>query len=115
MSIQQDPGDEALKQALGEWKISSTLPPRFADGVWNRIAAGESCKSARRPGWAGVFSALLAGWFSRPALAVVYLAALVASGSLIGFWQGNARSARVSLEMGTKYVQMVDPYQMPHH
>ena len=34
--------DPALHSALGEWQVRETLPPRFTEQVWQRIAREEA-------------------------------------------------------------------------
>ena len=93
---------------LREWEIKETLPPRFQERVWERIAREE----ARRVEsvWVLVqkrFAQLLA----RPALAGSYLAVLLLAGLLAGYWQARAEQARTLEQLGARYVQMLDPYQ----
>jgi len=103
--------DNALSQVLREWKTDAPLPPRFHEQVWQRIASEEI--PAISP------MQFLRNWFAqlalRPAFATVYATLLLLIGLTAGWWQGRANSERVSESLGSRYVQMVDPYQMPRH
>jgi hypothetical protein len=112
MKPEQHPDDRgALRHVLNEWKVESSLPPRFGDRVWERIGAAEG--AATDP--AAALWAWVAGIFRRPLPASAYLGVLLVAGSTLGFWQGHVRSERSAAELGTRYVQMLDPYQMPRH
>ena len=96
-----------LHQALSVWRVREALPPRFGERVWQRIAREE----AERP------QGLWAQWMermsvamSRPALAVGYVTVLLVAGLLAGYWQARADNARVSNELGARYVQMITPH-----
>lgn len=106
----KSPEDERLSELLAEWKVEASLPPRFQEQVWNRIAKGEAAKPVSA--WI-----VLSGWientFTRPAMAVSYLAILLFAGLGAGFWQAHGKTARGDTEWRARYVQMVDPYQMP--
>jgi len=102
----------ALSKLLREWKVESSLPPRFEDRVWQRIAREES------PALAG-FWTQLAHWIgsalARPSLAAGYVALLLAAGLLAGYCQARAEKAHALETLSSRYVQMVDPYQVPRH
>ena len=102
----------ALRKLLLDWTIEPTLlPPRFNERVWRRIA--ESGQYAAPP-WT-----FLRNWiqetFARPAAAVGYVTVLLLAGLIAGSWQAHVISDRASMTLGLRYVQMVDPYQMPQH
>ena len=102
--------DARLSTLLRECKIVATLPPRFQEGVWRRIARHEeqpSALSSLRTGFARWINTML----PRPALAVSYVAALLVIGVSVGWAQARQEKARVSDEMSLRYVQSVDPYQ----
>ena len=105
-----DESDAALSRVLGEWKVKTPLPPRFQESVWHRIQRGE----ARAPGWSLLFSRLTAA-IARPTVATSYLAVLLLTGLLGGYWQARAANAHAEAQLSARYVQLVDPYQMPHH
>jgi hypothetical protein len=100
--------DRRLRKALREWEVRESLPPRFGDQVWQRIAREETRTAAGR--WSGFL-----GWFSealaRPSLAVSYVAVLLIAGVLAGYWQARSATERASEGLGGRYVQMMDPYR----
>jgi len=102
--------DEQLSAALREWKVDAPPPPSFQERVWQRIAAGE--KPVAPPFWSE-----LTGWleavFSRPALAVSYMAILLAIGVTTGLLRVEDKRSAAESEWRTRYVQSVDPYLMP--
>jgi hypothetical protein len=106
-----DENDRQLQSLLRDWKIEASLPPRFDERVWRRIASEE--KPAMNPllalkTWLGQFAL-------KPAFALSYATILVLFGLVGGLLQAEAKSHRASEELSTRYVQMVDPYQMPRH
>lgn len=104
------PIPDPLDQKLKSWKVSTSLPLRFQENVWNRIAALDKSPavSFRR-----ALEERLARAFLRPAFASAYLALLLATGLGTGFWQARAKTAQVDKALAAKYVQAVDPYQTP--
>jgi hypothetical protein len=101
--------DEALSQLLRTWQPDAPLPPRFQEGVWNRIARVE----APRPNLWRLVVVWLEKTISRPAMAASYVAILLVAGLGAGYWQGEGKSAKTTSELRSRYVQAVDPYQMP--
>ena len=104
----QDPLDRALQQ----WQVDTTLPLRFGEEVWRRIAETEVRRASSL--WRDFFQAVEAA-FCRPALAIFYVAILLLAGLGIGFTQAREESARMDAALGARYVQSVDPYQTPRH
>jgi hypothetical protein len=103
--------DPALRKVLREWEVKDTLPPRFREQVWQRIARREA--SSSESAWV-LISNWFGGLFARPSLAVGYVTVLLAAGLLAGYLHARADTTRVSEELGARYVQMLDPYQGPH-
>jgi anti-sigma factor RsiW len=101
--------DEALRQALHQWKVDASLPPRFREEVWRRIERRE----AQAPAWTALFSRLNTA-LARPSLAVSYVTVLLLAGLLAGYWQVRVTKARLDEALSSRYVQMVDPFQSPH-
>ncbi len=98
-----------LHQVLNEWQVSESLPPRFREQVWHRIARAESPKAE------GLWKQLLervAGAFLRPSLAVSYVAVLLLAGLLAGYWHARLDNAQVTEQLGARYIQMMAPYQV---
>ena len=102
--------DEALGKVLKEWRTDASLPPRFQEGVWRRIARVQA--PAAPPVWA-----VIAHWIGtvlqRPALAASYVATLLAIGVTVGWAQGHQETARVKDELSQRYVRVLDPYLAP--
>lgn len=103
--------DSQISQLLHEWKIESTLPPRFSEQVWRRIASEENAATGFLQGLRLSLSRLV----SRPTVAFSYLVVLLLIGSAAGLWQAQAKSQRAEETLSVRYVQMLDPYQMPRH
>ena len=103
--------DESLNKLLRTWKVEAQLPPRFQDAVWNRIAATER-KAETHSAWQG-FTTWIETAFSTPALAISYVAFLLFAGIGTGYWHAAGRAAQTSSELRVRYIQSVDPYQMP--
>jgi hypothetical protein len=103
------PDDRQFDQLLHEWKVGSTLPPRFDEQVWRRIAAEET--PASNP------ANLLGNWITRlvtrTSFAFSYATILLLAGLLAGLWQARETSHRTSETLSARYVQMIDPYQTP--
>jgi hypothetical protein len=108
----QTQADASLDRTLRQWQVDATLPPRFNERVWQRIAREEAQTPATL--WAQLTS-----WVSqalaRPSLAVAYLALLMLSGLLAGYWHARHDNAQAAEELSTRYVRLIDPYQMPRH
>ena len=80
-----NPDDAKLTSLLRAARVTPTLPPRFQEEVWRRIAGTEAGRADTDPSWLEV---LIAGWL-RPRLAFAAVAALVVAGALLGMQQGN--------------------------
>jgi hypothetical protein len=48
---------------------------------------------------------------ARPSMAVGYVALLLFTGLLAGYWQARAEQSHTLEDLGARYVQMMDPYQ----
>lgn len=96
-----------LDRALQEWRVTTPLPPRFQEQVWQRIerAAAPSLSLAD----------VVRGWFitafARPAFAFAYVSALLVTGLVLGFVQASHKSATWDRQLEARYVQSIDPYQ----
>ena len=104
--------DEPLRQLLREWVVDITLPPRFQEQVWRRIAHSEA---EAKPSLRQAFTHWLETTFNRPALAVSYVAVLLIAGLTTGYVQAQDKSARAESQWRSLYVQSVDPYQAPRN
>src|ERR1043166_6724370 len=100
--------DPTLRKVLRQWEVIEPLPPWFREQVWQRIARREA-SPAESP-WL-----LLANWlgqlFARPSLVVSYVTVLLAAGLMAGYLHARADTTRMSEQLGTRYVQMLDPHQ----
>ena len=104
--------DGALRSVLRQWEINEPLPPRFREQVWHRIARREA--QAPATPWAQLAN-WIGGLVARPSLAVSYITLLLLTGLFAGYWHARVDTARASHELGNRYVQMLNPYQAPHH
>jgi hypothetical protein len=102
--------DRSLGGVLGQWKVDATLPPRFQENVWRRIAQQEA-KVSPRPS----FITWLEAAFKRPALVTSYVTVLLFIGLTTGYLRGHDQTMREQSQERTLYVQSVDPYQVPRH
>jgi hypothetical protein len=102
--------DDPLKKALGEWHVTTPLPPRFQERVWQRIESAGRMPST----WDGV-RAWLDIAFAKPAFAISYVAVLAVVGLSVGFKQAEAKASHMESQLSAQYVQSVDPYQKPRN
>ena len=111
MKSEQPPqNDEPVGKLLHEWKVTTPLPPRFAEGVWRRIDRADTAVNLSL--W-DAFQHWLSTALPRPAFALAYVTMLLLTGIAAGYWQARGESSRLSGELSTRYVQSVDPYQKP--
>ena len=105
---------EPLRKVLREWRVTEPLPPRFQEGVWRKIHQAEA---SQRPVPTTTLWSMGMAWLvaalPRPALAVAYLSVLLVAGMAGGYWRARQTTAHLGDELGTRYVQSVDPYQKP--
>jgi len=105
---------EPLRKVMREWRVTEPLPPRFQEGVWRKIQQAESSGTpATTTTLWSVCKAWLAAALPRPAVAVAYLSVLLVAGMTAGYWQARQTTAHLDDELGSRYVQSVDPYQKP--
>ena len=102
--------DDSLNKALQSWKIKTTLPPRFQEQVWQRIAVAES---KVKPAWWQTLLVKIERAFTRPTLAVSYVAVLLFVGLATGYEQADHKVSQAESNSRALYVKSVDPYQMP--
>ena len=100
---------DELDNLLREWRVTEPLPPRFQERVWRRI---ESANPRGVTLWE-LFKTWTEQTFTRPAVAVAYVTALVMIGTVFGVRQAQAKSTRVQDQLEARYVQSIDPYQSP--
>jgi hypothetical protein len=101
---------EPVRKVLQEWKVTTPLPPRFQEQVWQRIERAQT--RAILSVWT-----VIAHWVGtvlpRPALAACYVAVLLTIGGTVGWAQARQETARVKVELGQRYVRVLDPYLAP--
>ena len=106
----QDSKDDALSNVLRDWRTDAMLPPGFQQGVW-RIIDQKKCVPRFSP--MEFLHLWLTGFVSRPAVAAAYVGALIFVGFTAGWSQGQRDSTRLQGELASRYVQSLDPYQVP--
>jgi hypothetical protein len=102
-----DTKDKPLTRLLNCWNPEAQLSPDFSDAVWKRIESAEP---------AGLWRLLVArieAALTRPALATAYIVLLLLAGIGAGLWRAEDRAAQANSELRSRYVQSIDPYQMP--
>ena len=110
--MQTDPGnnDEKLSGLLQEWRTEVSLPPRFQEGVWQRIERAET--PTKLSGWPAIVR-WIGQVLPRPALAASYIVILFTFGLTAGWAEARHTTSHVKNELGDRYVQSLDPYQTP--
>lgn len=76
--------DAKLGSLLRQVRVTPSLPPRFQENVWRRIADAEAVKSGNSSSWLDA----LINWMIRPRLALAGLAALMIAGAIFGAHEG---------------------------
>jgi di/tricarboxylate transporter len=111
MKEKRSESDARVRKLLHDWKVTIPLPPRFSEGVWQRIERAEAEVKASPLD-------VLRGWFAdvmpRPAVAFSYITILLIIGMATGQWQARMKSNQLHTELSRRYVQTVDPYQKAH-
>ncbi len=98
--------EQVLNEALKQWQVSTPLPPRFQEQVWHRIERREARVASPWSVRQWIEQAL-----PRPKFAVAYLTVLLALGVAAGSLAAQKTSSRVASELGTRYVQLIDPFR----
>lgn len=111
-AILSNEDDAKLSELLRECKVEVSLPPRFQEQVWRRIARAEAQSKVSL--WRAL-THWVESTFNRPALAVSYVAVLLFVGLTTGYLQAQDKSAQAEARWRTTYVQTVDPYQVPRN
>ena len=104
MKYNPEPSAEPLRALLRAARPDPSLPPRFQEAVWRRIAS-----AASPPRGAGAVSAWLdraAACLWRPRLALTGLAVLLVVGTSIGVLQGTALADELAKQ---RYLTSVSP------
>lgn len=106
-----DSNNEKMSAALRVWKVSESLPPRFQEQVWSRIARAEVARGQ----WLTDAVAFVERLFARPALAYAYAVLLLTLGLTGGYAAAQQQEARMDSQLAVRYVQSIDPYQKAEH
>lgn len=101
--------DNALHNLLKEWKVESSLPPRFQDRVWRRIETEEAQPVRAFAPWAAIRKWIV-DYLPRPSLAVAYVAVLLAAGAGVGWSRAQHETQRVNTQLSQQYIQALDPF-----
>lgn len=100
--------EEALDKLLRAWQVEPTLPPRFQDGVWQRIARAEA--PAAETVWAKL-GRLAESVLPRPRAAYAYVVVLLLAGGAAGTWAAQVKNNRIDGELRTRYLQTLAPFR----
>ena len=106
--MNREQNDDELKRALQSWKVDPKIPPNFAQGVWDRIAAHESTS----PGWntwVTFLQTLSPAAGSRLALTAATLGLVL--GIFAGIIESKQLNSATQKELAVKYVRSIDPYE----
>ena len=101
--------DKALHDLLKEWKVESSLPPRFQERVWRRIETEEAQPVPAFAPWAAIRK-WIADYLPRPSLAIAYVAVLLAAGAGVGWTRAQHETQRVNTQLSQQYVHALDPF-----
>jgi len=99
--------DPRLSRLLGEWPAKEPLPPRFREGVWQRIATAERT-AVTKPAFS--LPAWVSTWLARPAFAPVCVAILVGAGLATGYFWAGHDAARWESQLSSHYTASINPY-----
>lgn len=103
---------EAVRRVLREWKVTSRLPPRFAENVWRRIEQAEPVAlPASIPTLWAVLRVWLAAMLPRPAVAISYVSVLLIAGLFAGYWHARMETTSWDKALANRYVEAVDPFR----
>ena len=109
MKLKQEPQDDAsLDGLLQEWVVEESLPRRFNEQVWHRIRRVES---EPQTSIRAFIARLITVIMPRPKVACSYISVLLVIGVVVGAWQAQRQNNRLEADLGSRYLQSVDPYQ----
>src|SRR5689334_13039178 len=105
---QQPEQDATLDRILREWVVEESLPPRFQERVWNRIAQAEA---KPQPSFRVLAMRVLEVILPQPKVAYSYVLVLLVMGVGIGAWEAQKQNSRLETSLGSRYLQSVNPFQ----
>ena len=108
MNTNPTPERDPLDRVLRQWVVDTSLPARFQEEVWQRIARAETRAEPDLP--AGLWR-LIQDILPRPKFAVAYLSVVLALGVTAGALAAQAKTSRLDSDLSLRYVQSVDPYR----
>lgn len=104
-----DNDSDSLNELLKSWKVEASLPPRFQEQVWRRIARAEEKSAWPVSAWLLRLAALGADLLRKPIGATAYVSMLLAVGVLAGVWRSDRYADRTEAAWRTAYLQAVTP------
>jgi len=99
---------DELSDVLKEWRVEASLPPRFREGVWRRIAISRETRSA----WIGFWQSVVFRWEAlvrKPVGVAACLALFTAVGVGLGTWHAQEFAQRAETAWQHAYFQSVSP------
>ena len=106
--MNRDQNDDELKRTLQSWKVDPKIPPNFAHGVWDRIAARETASPGSNT-WVTFLQNLSPATGSRLALTAATLGLVL--GIFAGIIESKQLNSATQQALAVKYVRSIDPYQ----
>jgi hypothetical protein len=106
--VNREQKNDELKRALQSWKVDPKIPPNFAQGVWDRIAARESTSPGRNT-WMTLLQTLSPAAGSRLALTAATVGLVL--GIFAGVIESKQLNSAAQQELAVKYVRSIDPYE----
>lgn len=108
MKSQEPENRDCLDAVLHEWSLETSLPARFQEQVWQRIARAQARPDATP--WGGLLR-LVAVVLPRPKVALAYVTTLLVLGVAAGSWAAQLKASHLQANLGLRYVQSIDPYR----
>jgi hypothetical protein len=105
---QNDDRDDELSDVLKEWRVEASLPPRFREGVWRRIAISQE----KRGAWIGFWRSVAFRWeaiVQKPIGVAACLVFFAAVGVGIGTWHAREFTQSAQTAWQYAYFQSVSP------
>jgi hypothetical protein len=106
--VNREQNDDELRRVLQSWRVDPKIPPNFANGVWDRIAARETAPSGWNT-WVIFLQSLSPVAGSRLALTAATFGLVL--GISAGIIESNQLNSATQQELAVKYVRSIDPYQ----
>jgi len=105
------PGNnDPLDRVLQSWRVSASPAPNFKARVWDRIRAAEREQGTSL--WL-LLRGTLERLFAQPVATFSYVVVLSVLGLGVGYVHGETKAAETRSELAQRYLQSIDPYQVP--